>query len=584
MNGLGNNSGNNSFIRKYLRDKFDEAHQTVDENGLVYNAGKIYRLRKLARNQFNTNAFGLPTRKGEEKTVKLKEFIQDYKGLIGEDLSNLLADAVSLVWGAIKLPFQELTAAILGSQYSGSFYENYVDVGEDFIYTIKQLIGDIFYGIADITSIEFHIGSGFEVKYKTYKYDEDNYKNYLMDYYLENMPEFKSLLDPLVGDSRTKRKEEIYNDIVENKQLFEDIFLQYQNANSENYMDNCVGAINQNLVSELKYPVNVNDGVSISFEGKYSYGVIDGKYHNGVDLNETTAGVSLGSDVYSVANGKVVSISNVSGCKEEEGIICNKSIKISHNIILGDEEFNFFTVYTNVIPIDNLSVDYSIKAGDKVGIIAKDNNEEGLHFVFMDANTNKSGTPIDPTNLFIPCTNGGNLVGETNEDKIWNYLLGLGYSKAGAAGVIGNWIQESGLLPNNLENGANSKSGLTDEVFTNQVNSGTITRNEFISSDRFSLYSGGRYGYGLAQWTDPGRKTKFYDFWKSQNISNVDDLKMQLDFYYNEASGYTGLNDILTSSTSPEQAASDFVRIYEVGTAAEQRKKNARDVYNRHAQ
>ena len=57
-------SGVFSAVRTYLKNKFDEAQQTVDDNGLVYNAGKIYRLRKLARYQFHTDFFGTANREG----------------------------------------------------------------------------------------------------------------------------------------------------------------------------------------------------------------------------------------------------------------------------------------------------------------------------------------------------------------------------------------------------------------------------------------------------------------------------------------------------------------------------------------
>ena len=69
----GSSSGALASIREWLREKYDESKETVDENGLTYNAGKIYRLRKLARNQFYTNSFGLTSKKGPEKTVSLTD-------------------------------------------------------------------------------------------------------------------------------------------------------------------------------------------------------------------------------------------------------------------------------------------------------------------------------------------------------------------------------------------------------------------------------------------------------------------------------------------------------------------------------
>lgn len=571
-------------IKEWLREKYDESKETVDENGLTYNAGKIYRLRKLARNQFYTNSFGLTERRGQEKHASLSEFLKMYGKNIAVDISDMLKDLVGIALKTLKGPFSEIYASVIGSKYTGDYFTDLANKAGDFESTFRTLISDVFYGLADITNIDIELYGDdglltVDITYREFQYDEDNYKNYLTKYYFESIPEFKEMLNGLSGEDRDRKKEQLFNDIVSNKKLFEDIFLQYQNSSSENYVESCLGAINQTLVNNLNKPVDIAENFNVSFDENYSYGIVNGKNHNGVDLNSTTAGVNLGSNVYSVANGKIVSIED-SKCGDKG---CGKSIKISHDINIDNETFKFFTIYSNVDIKSELKVDSTVVKGDTIGTINNStDNTEGLHFTFMDANSDANGVAIDPTNLFIAC-NAGTLTGDSNEEKIWNYLLGLGYSKAGAAGVMGNWKQESGYLPNNLENGANSKSGLSDEEYTNLVNNGSISRAEFITSDRFSVYSGGRYGYGLAQWTAPGRKTNFYDFWKSQNVSSIDDLLMQLNFYKKEADGYSSLHEDLSKATSPEEAASLFVRVYEVGTAADVRKQNAREIYNRYS-
>ena len=581
---LGTPEGAFSAIKEWLREKYDESKETVDENGLTYNAGKIYRLRKLARNQFYTNSFGLTERRGQEKHASLSQFLEMYGKNIAVDISDMLKDLVGIALKTLKGPFSEIYASVIGSKYTGDYFTDLANKAGDFESTFRTLISDVFYGLADITNIDIELYGDdglltVDITYREFQYDEDNYKNYLTKYYFESIPEFKEMLNGLSGEDRDRKKEQLFNDIVSNKKLFEDIFLQYQNSSSENYVESCLGAINQTLVNNLNKPVDIAENFNVSFDENYSYGIVNGKNHNGVDLNSTTAGVNLGSNVYSVANGKIVSIED-SKCGDKG---CGKSIKISHDINIDNETFKFFTIYSNVDIKSELKVDSTVVKGDTIGTINNStDNTEGLHFTFMDANSDANGVAIDPTNLFIAC-NAGTLTGDSNEEKIWNYLLGLGYSKAGAAGVMGNWKQESGYLPNNLENGANSKSGLSDEEYTNLVNNGSISRAEFITSDRFSVYSGGRYGYGLAQWTAPGRKTNFYDFWKSQNVSSIDDLLMQLNFYKKEADGYSSLHEDLSKATSPEEAASLFVRVYEVGTAADVRKQNAREIYNRYS-
>lgn len=398
--GEGSPTGLFNVVRGYLRNKFDEAQQTVDENGLTYNAGKIYRLRKLARNQFHTDFFGNATREGEEKTMGLGEFLKTYGKNIGKDIVNLLEGLISTSWNSINVALKELYAFIVGSEYSGSFFDNAGEAAQDVLHTITQLIGDIFYGILDITDISISL-NGVTIKYKTWKYDEDNYKNYLMKYYFEHMPEFKSMIKGLSDENKENRKEQLYNDILSNKKLFEDIFLQYQNSSSENYVESCLGAINQTLVNNLNKPVDIAENFNVSFDENYSYGIVNGKNHNGVDLNTTTAGVNLGSNVYSVANGKIVSIED-SNCNDK---VCGKTIKISHDINVDNETFKFFTIYSNVDIKSGLKVDSTVVKGDTIGTInSSTDNTEGLHFTFLDANSDANGVAIDPTNLFVICS------------------------------------------------------------------------------------------------------------------------------------------------------------------------------------
>lgn len=402
LNGVGTNDGVFEAVQaSYIKEKFDEAKQTVDENGLTYNVGKVYRLRKLARNQFHTDIFGTPTREGESKSMGLEDFLQMYGKNICKDILDLLQDLVATSWDAITAPFKELYAALLKSEYSGSFFDNTGQAATDFVHTLTQLIGDIFYGIVDITSLSFSITDGITIYYKTWKYDEENYKNYLMKYYFEYMPEFKDIIGSTSNISKENRKEQIFNEIKENKKLFEDIFLQYQNSSSENYVESCLGAINQTLVNNLNKPVDIAENFNVSFDENYSYGIVNGKNHNGVDLNSTTAGVNLGSNVYSVANGKIVSIED-SNCNDK---VCGKSIKISHDINIDNETFKFFTIYSNVDIKSELKVDSTVVKGDTIGTINNStDNTEGLHFIFMDANSDANGVAIDPTNLFVICS------------------------------------------------------------------------------------------------------------------------------------------------------------------------------------
>lgn len=118
------------------------------------------------------------------------------------------------------------------------------------------------------------------------------------------------------------------------------------------------------------------------------------------------------------------------------------------------------------------------------------------------------------------------LTGNSTAQKIWNYLRGKGYSKAAAAGVMGNLYAESGLLSNNVQNTFEGRVG-SDDAYTRKVDNGSYSRDQFMKDSA---------GYGLAQWTYHSRKAGLYDRAKSNNAS-IADLGVQLDYLNSEASG-----------------------------------------------
>lgn len=180
----------------------------------------------------------------------------------------------------------------------------------------------------------------------------------------------------------------------------------------------------------------------------------------------------------------------------------------------------------------------------------------------------------------------------TNQETIWNYLKAQGFSSAGVAGIMGNLEAESGYRPNNMEDLANQKSGLSDADFTAGVDSGEITREEFISSERFGVCTcnptgtptGQEYGYGLAQWTFTTRKAALYDFAKSRGVS-IADLTMQLDFMIGEMS--SSLKSYLKTVTDVEEACVTFHNDYEKSSATASmlagRVTKAINVYNKYS-
>ena len=174
----------------------------------------------------------------------------------------------------------------------------------------------------------------------------------------------------------------------------------------------------------------------------------------------------------------------------------------------------------------------------------------------------------------------------SNEEMIWNYFKLQGFTDAAVAGILGNLEAESGYLPNNLENAAARRSGYTDEQFTKAVDNGTISRDQFIKSTKFGVYSNGSYGYGLAQWTYPTRKAGLYDFAKARGVS-IADLQMQLDYIMKEIkSSYKSLLIYLSSATDVSDACLKFHNVYEgsadTASMLSRRIDKAKDIYDKY--
>lgn len=165
------------------------------------------------------------------------------------------------------------------------------------------------------------------------------------------------------------------------------------------------------------------------------------------------------------------------------------------------------------------------------------------------------------------------LSGQTNEEKIWDYLLAKGLNSYGVAGLMGNLYAESGLLSNNLQNTSNKKLGMTDQEYTDAVDNGSYTN--FVKDSA---------GYGLAQWTYWSRKQALLDFAKAAGVS-IGDLEMQLDFlFYELSTGYTNsVLNVLKSATSVLQASNavllNFERPADQSTSVQTKRSEYGQVY-----
>ena len=138
-----------------------------------------------------------------------------------------------------------------------------------------------------------------------------------------------------------------------------------------------------------------------------------------------------------------------------------------------------------------------------------------------------------------------------NEQRIFDFFAGKGFTAAGIFGMLGNIRDESGGNPRNLQNSYEKKLGYTDDSYTEAVDAGTYKN--FVHDAA---------GYGLAQWTYSTRKENLLKFARNQGDS-IGDFDMQLAFMYQELRGYKTLFAILTTTDSIREASDAFMTQYE---------------------
>lgn len=138
------------------------------------------------------------------------------------------------------------------------------------------------------------------------------------------------------------------------------------------------------------------------------------------------------------------------------------------------------------------------------------------------------------------------------EQRMWSFFKAKGLNDFGIAGLMGNYRDESGLNPKNLQNSYQNKLGHTDETYTISVDNGSYTN--FVNDSA---------GYGLAQWTFCSRKQNLLNFAKSTGKS-IGDLDMQMEFTYKELSeGYKTVLNALKNAKSVLDASNAVLLHYE---------------------
>lgn len=105
-----------------------------------------------------------------------------------------------------------------------------------------------------------------------------------------------------------------------------------------------------------------------------------------------------------------------------------------------------------------------------------------------------------------------------NEFEIYSRLVQHGMTPESAAGMMGNFRAESGMIANNVEDRMHRILNMTDAAYTAAVDGG-----------RYVKFATDGFGYGLYQLTHPGRKAGYLSFARSRGVS-IGDAMTQVDY------------------------------------------------------
>lgn len=165
------------------------------------------------------------------------------------------------------------------------------------------------------------------------------------------------------------------------------------------------------------------------------------------------------------------------------------------------------------------------------------------------------------------CNTGAELPGADNAEKVYHYLISKGLAPHQVAGIMGNMQSEAHFEPRQEEYAYSAPPHLSDEVPAN-------------------VTSKGQPGYGIVQWTSPGRKDGLRAMASSQNLP-ASDLKVQLDYLWQElTTSYKSTLDRIKQAGSYEEATNIFLSEFEIpahiDTTRPGRIENARQILERY--
>ena len=181
-------------------------------------------------------------------------------------------------------------------------------------------------------------------------------------------------------------------------------------------------------------------------------------------------------------------------------------------------------------------------------------------------------------------------------EKVWDTLISIGTTPAGAAGIMGNLHSQSiGINPNAVEGLLITRyksegflswpDGIYDpktwDLYTQRVDNGTISKAEFISPRQ---YTGAKhqYGYGMVQWTTAARKERLWSYTRGKGKS-ISDIQGQIEcLVYELKNSFPSVWSVVSKTNTVNEAADIVLTKFESPANADSLKATRRGYANQY--
>lgn len=158
------------------------------------------------------------------------------------------------------------------------------------------------------------------------------------------------------------------------------------------------------------------------------------------------------------------------------------------------------------------------------------------------------------------------------EQPVAKFLKSKGLDNTHIAALIGTWRHESGCDPQKCQHGTWSAGGLVYQYEPG---------NDQCEDYPAALVDDGSFGYGIAQWTSPGRARGLVNMASERNVHSSD-FDCQMDYFWEEFTGsYEGAYNAFMAADNTDDCVEIFATQYEINAGGHaDRQQSAREVYD----